>query len=342
MYNYLKHNIHQVTWQSLMIIGLIAGVSQAYAGDTAVKVQIDNIDARVSTIENQNLDGRIGTIEGQNLDGRIGTIEGQNLDGRIGTIEGQNLNGRIGTIEGQNLDGRLDFLEDQNLPTRLNTIEGNLNSYLIPSIIDLNTDVDSINLQIIEHDGRLNNHEGALGIVEEWLEGHDGRLDELQYYIDAITLHLLAPAPGANLVAVDLTSEDLVGADLRGANMVESILTGVDMTYANLRGTNLAAANLNDTVLSGAILNYANLSGAFLQAAYLGDAQLIHANLSGSWMEGADLGNAKLRGADTDYADLSTATWNNTICPDGTNSNNSFGSNCLDNLMGSIFDVGPP
>ena len=55
-----------------MIIGLMVGVSHAYAGDTAVKVQIDELGMRVSNIENQNLDDRVGTIEGQT--GTVGRV----------------------------------------------------------------------------------------------------------------------------------------------------------------------------------------------------------------------------------------------------------------------------
>ena len=68
MRSILKQYIHPLTWRSFVIIGLVAGASQAFAGDTAVKVQMDGIDERVSTIENQNLDSRVGDIESQNLD----------------------------------------------------------------------------------------------------------------------------------------------------------------------------------------------------------------------------------------------------------------------------------
>jgi hypothetical protein len=57
--------------------------------------------------------------------------------------------------------------------------------------------------------------------------------------------------------------------------------------------------------LSGANLSYANLSGANLNQADLTGANLSYANLSG-----ANLTNAKVDGV----------TWNNTTCPDGTNS----------------------
>ena len=65
---------------------------------------------------------------------------------------------------------------------------------------------------------------------------------------------------------------DLLGANLRGAD-----LRGADLIYANLRGADLRGANLI----------YANL---------------IYANLRGANFLGADLRGADLRGANIDYS----------------------------------------
>lgn len=48
-------------------------------------------------------------------------------------------------------------------------------------------------------------------------------------------------------------------------------------------------------------------------------------------MRGAILADANLTGANLSGAYLSFATWNDTICPDGTNSNND-GDTCVNNL----------
>src|SRR6516165_4244549 len=45
---------------------------------------------------------------------------------------------------------------------------------------------------------------------------------------------------------------DLIGADLRGANLGGTDLRGVNLGGANLRGVNLGAANLSGANLSGA------------------------------------------------------------------------------------------
>ena len=95
-------------------------------------------------------------------------------------------------------------------------------------------------------------------------------------------------------------------ADLSGA-----YLRGVDLTYADLRGADLSDADLSYTDLYDA-----NLSGADLRGA----------DLSGAYLRGADLSDADLR-----YAGLGGVYWQNTICPDGTNSDGN-GDTCVNNL----------
>jgi uncharacterized protein YjbI with pentapeptide repeats len=93
-------------------------------------------------------------------------------------------------------------------------------------------------------------------------------------------------------------------------------LSGVNLYNADLSGADLSGANLDNAYLSGADLSYADLSGANLDNAYLNGADLIN----------ADLDNAYLNGADLTYV-----YWENTICPDGTNSDNN-GDTCVNNL----------
>jgi uncharacterized protein YjbI with pentapeptide repeats len=302
MYKYIKHYIHLITLQSLVIMVLLMGTSQAFA-DT--KKRLDDIDERVSTIENQDLDVRVSTIESQDLDTRLGTLEAQNLHGRLGSVESD---------------------------------LSNISLYLVPTVNDLVSDVGSLNTQVLEHEGRLNSH-GA-------------QLATLDFYFELLTLHLLTPAPGAILVAVEFIDEDLSGVDLRGANLAAADLTRADIgcsgsgpTYkcAQLDHANLGGAKLEETALGSASLNYANLSGANMLRAGLGNASLVGTNLQGADLTGAYLGGtdltlANLRGANID-TDLSSVIWNNTICPDGTNSNDSDGDGftCLTNLSGSIY-----
>ena len=73
---------------------------------------------------------------------------------------------------------------------------------------------------------------------------------------------------------------------------------------------------------TGVNLSYCDLGGADLRNADLGGAILFAANLRG----------ANLRGANLRGANLTSVFWNNTICPDGTNSNDHFNT-CVGNLI---------
>lgn len=72
---------------------------------------------------------------------------------------------------------------------------------------------------------------------------------------------------------------------------------------------------------AGAALKMSARKGAFLNRVNLTGANLNHAKLTG-----ANLARAKLTGAN-----LNKVTRSQTICPDGTNSNNN-GSTCLGHL----------
>jgi uncharacterized protein YjbI with pentapeptide repeats len=132
---------------------------------------------------------------------------------------------------------------------------------------------------------------------------------------------------------------------MKGANLSGAGMGGMDLSV-DLSG---AKADLSGTDLRGAQLRYANLSGAILYDAdlspksaggyyggtneYLTD--LTGANLSDADLTGADLTGADLTGADlTGSYGLDTIIWDNTTCPDGSNSNDpgDDAETCLDNL----------
>jgi len=109
-------------------------------------------------------------------------------------------------------------------------------------------------------------------------------------------------------------------------------LIGADLSYTNLSNADLSGDNLSFTDLSFSHLNYADLSGADLRYADLSFAYLIGAYLSNADLSNADLYNADLRYADLTGADLTSVLWYNTICPDGTNSDDN-GDTCANNLI---------
>ena len=115
---------------------------------------------------------------------------------------------------------------------------------------------------------------------------------------------------------VNLSFADLGSADLRYADLGSADLRSADLRYANLRGAYLSNADLGAANLTNADLRYANLYRADLGAANLTNADLINANLYLANLQGAQ---------------LHLVSWDNTVCPDGTNSDDN-GNTCEDNL----------
>jgi hypothetical protein len=105
--------------------------------------------------------------------------------------------------------------------------------------------------------------------------------------------------PSVDLTAVDIESLDLSGIDISGANLYAG-----DLEYDNLTG-----ADLTDIQLPSAGLYFDNFTGA---------------NLSGAYVWGPGSVSPGPTGL---YDDV----WDDTTCPDGTNSNDDDGT-CLNNL----------
>lgn len=171
---------------------------------------------------------------------------------------------------------------------------------------------------------------------------------------------------GLDLAHVNLSGASLRLANLKGANLTDANLTGANLTSARLNGANLTGAILTRAILfdassgemtgppaslppywsflhgyligPGADLEYTNLTGIDLANAPLGATYFNYANLSHAdlvdghlkyaYLEHSNLTDADLRGAVISRSNLVGITWSNTICPDGTNSNNDKNHNC--------------
>jgi uncharacterized protein YjbI with pentapeptide repeats len=132
---------------------------------------------------------------------------------------------------------------------------------------------------------------------------------------------------------VDLSGVDLSGLDLSEMNFHDGIYVGTNFSQGILYGAYFYGANLENAVFDGA-----NLNGAyFTYGGRLTNASLVDANLRYTHFYRADLTGANLTGADLTDADLRQANldfviWGNTICPDGTVSDE-HGGTCEDNLI---------
>jgi Bacterial Ig-like domain (group 3)/Pentapeptide repeats (9 copies) len=110
---------------------------------------------------------------------------------------------------------------------------------------------------------------------------------------------------------------------------------GRDLSGDNFSGDNVSDSNFNMANLTGA-----NLSGADASNSNFNKANLTDANLSGANLDGANFNMANLTGADLEGAtvngstNFNKATWSDTTCPDGTNSDNDGGT--------CVNDLGPP
>ncbi len=173
-----------------------------------------------------------------------------------------------------------------------------------------------------------------------------------------------ASLTNANMIDANLTAANLSGANLSGANLTDTDFTRTSMqpdyvvpplvntlhfiNFSNttLRGANFAGSSLQGANLSGANLTLSNLTGSNLSTyvdfgpthsyfptnltnAVLQNAQMSNANLSNANLSSASLSDANLTGANLIGANLSGVTWNNTTCPDGTNSSAYSPQTCI-------------
>jgi len=121
--------------------------------------------------------------------------------------------------------------------------------------------------------------------------------------------------PRCHLRFLDLPEADLPNADLTAADLEEANLSGSDLRNASFRQADLENINLQD----------ANLEGASFRDADLEDANLSGANLRLVYLAGANLAGANLTGADLSLVNLDTASYCQTIMPDGSVRNDDCG-----------------
>ena len=172
-----------------------------------------------------------------------------------------------------------------------------------------------------------------------------------------------ADLTGANLDNANLHTSTLVAAtfdnaSLQNTNLDDAYAPGASFINADLRGANLYFAFIRDADLSGAnfssaYLNTFDVVGSNLQNAVFTGSELFDVDMQDTDLRGADLSfttlwyvalnNADLRNANLLGAErkvgtsLDGVTWGNTICSDGSNSDDNDGDNftCESNFLGN-------
>ena len=116
---------------------------------------------------------------------------------------------------------------------------------------------------------------------------------------------------GANLSCTDFSNAVLSQPNFSDATLKGAVLVGADLAQPNLTDTILADASLIDVGLSGGIIQRTNFQRANFDEAVIVDVIFIDANLAEANLGGVSFVNVR---------------WQNTICPDGTNSDNRGGT----------------
>jgi uncharacterized protein YjbI with pentapeptide repeats len=150
---------------------------------------------------------------------------------------------------------------------------------------------------------------------------------------------------GANFTRAFLRRASFVGADVRDADFSEANLAETSFVRADLRGVRMACGGSEESLtrnftaadFSGlrvencSVLGGGSFARANFEDADLNGAALAFDSLIGASFASADLEGVVFFGSDGQPRDPAGAIWSNTICPDGTNSDDAGG--CEDHLV---------
>ena len=137
---------------------------------------------------------------------------------------------------------------------------------------------------------------------------------------------------GADLHRANLTNASLEDATLPDANLARADLDGVSAGFALFRDASLARVTWRNGSSVGGFFNGADLHNADLRGTSFAAARFVGANLRYARLNNVDLSRADLTGSTLGHATgLSSVTWSDTTCPDGTNSD-ANGGTCVGHL----------
>lgn len=131
---------------------------------------------------------------------------------------------------------------------------------------------------------------------------------------------------GANLTGKNYSGADLSGQNISGSNLSNGTFNNVNFSSANLSGSNGSLGSYISSNFTSANLTGGNFSRANFTGSNFTNAILTGANVSNANFTNVNLTGANLKGASFHGTTITGATWSNTICPNGTNSNNDGGT----------------
>ena len=211
---------------------------------------------------------------------------------------------------------------------------GSQNTELNQTVAERDVAISELEATVSGHESDIAGLEAAIALMEDQRDSLLALLSGSQEFANQTialaeamneTIAGLHAMLGENATQVLQLQSDIVVQQNLVAEWTDRAISNdfsnADLSFADLNGANLYYADLHD----------ANLSGADLENAMLTYAYLDGANLSGADLENAGLYYAALTGADLTGANLNGVYWNDTICPDGTNSDDN-GNTCENNL----------
>jgi uncharacterized protein YjbI with pentapeptide repeats len=127
-----------------------------------------------------------------------------------------------------------------------------------------------------------------------------------------------------------------INADFSGANLYFAFFRGGNLSGANFSNHYLSSVDFESAILQNAVFAGSTLSGVDMRNSDLRGADLSFTTLWYVSLNNADLRNANLLGAKRrNGTHLTGATWGNTTCSDGSNSDDNDGDNftCESNFL---------
>ena len=221
-------------------------------------------------------------------------------------------------------------------------------------IAELEEMLEAQNQTIAQRDATIDGLEDGMSDATQMIQDHAEGIAILEAYRDSLLIQLensnntsaelILHLESANASIASMQSQiaslenlrDSLSVMLNSSNStiseLEELLTTANASIIQWQQTaEDNRAYLLGAILSGSDLGLANLRYANLRYADLSDSDLYKSDLSGANLSDTDLTGAIMTDADLTGADLSNVIWSNTICPDGTNSDDN-GNTCENNL----------